>query len=181
MVLRRTFKGVIAISACVITACGMEPSGGSSKYSDAATKKSTQQTSGVPSNNNGTQGTSTEGTQNSSDAVKAGIAELPSEYAALKTDEADACHTEGNVYERRNLRCSQSMKLASSYTCDKAGIKVAFKVTGFQIDEALNAAEKDKFVFDQCGESESGQLIAYFVRLDDDGSFTVREIETKLK
>lgn len=171
--------GLIVLAACTVTACGMEPSGGSDKSSSAASSSATQQTSGVSTKKEETKADTPK--ENSSDAVQAGVAVLPEELAAINTDAVAACHEEGSIYDRRTTRCSQTMRLASSFTCDKEGVRGAFKLTGYLIDEALKNADNDGFVLDQCGESESGRLIAYFVRLDDDGSHSIREIETKLK
>lgn len=170
--------GVFLFAASMVTACGMEPSGGNGRTSNAAPEKTTQQSSDVSTEGTGA---ATQQDRNSSDAVKAGVAVLPESLAAINTDEVSACHNQGSIYDRRTTRCSQTMKLASSYTCDRDGVRDAFKQTGFLIDEALKNADADGFVLDQCGESDAGSVIAYFVRLDDDGSHSIREIETKLK
>lgn len=169
--------GIMVLTACCLAACGMEPSGGNSGSSAATTNKT-----GQPSTTSTTateEVSSEETTKNSSDAMPAGIAGLPEDLKIINTDEVTACQASGKVYDRRTVRCSTGVKLASSFTCDNTGITKAFNLTGFQIDEALKAAKNDGFSLDQCGETESGRRIAYFVRADPDNTYSLREIETK--
>lgn len=164
---------LLALSTCTLVACGS--SSGGKNGSSSVSPRATQQPSTDSQNKQ-----EASGSDSSADAVEAGVAELPEELSDINTDEVAGCHSDGHIFDRRTAQCSPTMYLATSYACDRAGVKSAFKLTGFQIDEALKAAAEDGFVLDQCGESESGLLIAYFVRRDEDGSLMIREIETKL-
>jgi hypothetical protein len=107
--------------------------------------------------------------------------------ADLDTPEVKACHASGFVFDRLQLACSTEIKLAKSYTCDRDGIAAAFAATGYQIGEVLDQAlgreadpkdGGDGYTIDQCGESDTGRLIAYLVKKDAAGKVQVREIET---
>lgn len=107
----------------------------------------------------------------------------------LETEPVAACHASGYLFERRKLACSPDVLLATSFTCDRAGIRLAFEETGFQIDVVLDAAlgkegfaddQGDGFSLDQCGETQDGRRLVHFVKRGDDGKVVVREIETHL-
>lgn len=109
--------------------------------------------------------------------------------AEIETAPVKACHESGHVYERRKIGCSVTILLATSFTCDRAGIREAFGETGYQIDVVLDKAlgqegnaddEGDGYSLDQCGESADGHLYVHFVKRAADGKVLVREIETIL-
>lgn len=109
--------------------------------------------------------------------------------AELETDVVAACHESGYLFERRKLGCSDEILLATSFSCDRAGIREAFAATGFQIDVVLDEAlgkegfaddAGDGYSLDQCGETGDGRRIVHFVKRAADGEILVREIETHL-
>lgn len=109
--------------------------------------------------------------------------------AELETEPVAACHEAGFVYERRKLGCSSEIQLATTFPCDRAGIREAFQATGFQIDVVLGDAlgkegfegdHGDGYSLDQCGESVDGRRLVHFVKRGEDGKIVVREIETHL-
>src|SRR4051794_11877792 len=60
--------------------------------------------------------------------------------AELETPPVAACHESGYLFERRKLGCSDEIMLATTFTCDRAGIREAFAATGFQVDVVLDEA-----------------------------------------
>lgn len=107
----------------------------------------------------------------------------------LETAPVKACHESGFVFERRKLGCSTEWKLATSFECNRAGIREAFAATGYQIDAVLDAAlgpegyedDGDGYSIDQCGETDGGGLVVHFVKRDtEDGKIRVREAESYL-
>jgi hypothetical protein len=167
------FRTVLITIMVVMTACGMEPSGGGN---DAATKT----TSNTPSAEKETPDTDETPKQDSSDALRSGVAQLPDSYAAINTADVDECHSKGKVFNRRTLKCSKTISLAKTFECSKSGISDGFVYTGYQISVVLSSAESDGFVIDQCGETDDGKRFVFFVRADDDGTYSVREIETSV-
>ncbi len=113
----------------------------------------------------------------------------PDLMVEINTETVQACIDTGFVFERRKLACSDVIQIATSFTCDRAGIRAAFTETGFQIDSVLDAAlgkddnaddHGDGFVIDQCGETADGRRLAYLVRKEEGGKLRVREVETHL-
>jgi hypothetical protein len=152
----------------------MEPSGGGSNASAKTTSK-------TPSDAAETPNTDESPTQESSDALRSGVARLPDSFAAINTADVSACHGKGKVFNRRTLKCSKTISLATAFECNKSGVSAGFIDTGYQIGVVLSAAESDGFVIDQCGETEDGKRFVFFVRADDDGTYSIREIETSIK
>jgi len=164
--------GLLAFTL-LMTACGMEPSGGTNKpaanpNTDSSDKKDPSISPDPVSTD-------------SANALPAGIAQLPEEYEAINTDEVHACHAKGKVFNRRTLRCSKTIDLATSFLCTHEGIIDGFVSTGYQIDSVLSSADADGFVIDQCGETQEGLRLVFFVRADEDDTFSIREIETSIK
>jgi len=157
------------VGLALVSSCGMEPSGGDTK-STSTTTATTSKTdvNKVPDS------------LESADALPAGIAPLPKEFNEINTAEVSACHVKGKVFNRRTFKCSVTINLATSFACTNKGILDGFAATGFQIKTVLLAAEDDGFLVDQCGESDDGRRMVYFIRADDDGTFSIREIETSL-
>ncbi len=164
---------VLLAALVLVTACGMEPSDGDNK---AAAKPSNE----TPSDNKEPTNTEEPATSESADALPSGIAKLPEEYDAINTDEVSSCHANGKVFSRRTLKCSKTIYLATSFECTKKGIADGFIFTGYQIDVVLSTAKDDGYVIDQCGETDDGFRLVFFVRADADGTYSVREIETSI-
>ena len=154
-----------------MTACGMEPSGGSKK---AASKPATE----TPSDNKEQTKPKESTNPQSADALRSGVAKLPEGFDAINTDDVSACHASGKVYNRRTLKCSKTIFLATSFECTKKGIAAGFIFTGYQIDSVLSTAADEGFLIDQCGETAEGLRQVFFVRADNDGTYSLREIET---
>lgn len=168
------FKIVLLTVLVLMTACGMEPSGSEKK---AAAKPANE----TPSDKKEEVKTEESTTPESADALRSGVAKLPAEFDTINTDDVSACHAKGKVFNRRTLRCSKTIFLATAFACTEEGIADGFIYTGYQIDSVLSTAKSDGFVIDQCGESDEGLRLVFFVRADNDGTFSVREIETSIK
>jgi hypothetical protein len=172
--MKSIFFAVVLLSPLVLlTACGMEPSGGD----NAATEKPNSETHADEKDSSETGNTTK---SRSADAKRSGVAQLPESYGEINTADVTACHGSGKVFNRRTLKCSKTIFLATSFECTKSGISDGFIYSGYQIDLVLAAAETDGFIFDQCGETEDGRRLVFFVRADDDGTYSVREIETSI-
>jgi hypothetical protein len=167
-------KIVFLATTMVATACGMEPSGDEKKSSSTPSAEK-------PANDKVPAQNTEQKAPKSADALPTGIAKLPNEFNAINTNEVSACHATGKVYNRRTLKCSKSIALATEFECSKIGITEGFSSTGYQIEAVLSSAEDDGFVIDQCGQTDDGLRLVFFVRADDDGTFSIREIETSIK
>jgi hypothetical protein len=167
------FRTVLMTALVMLTACGMEPSGGGNNTASKTTSKN-------PSDVKEITDTKETPKQESSDALPSGIAQLPDSYVEINTADVEACHGKGKVFNRRTLKCSKTISLAKSFECTESGISEGFVYTGYQIGVVLSAAESDGFVIDQCGETDEGKRFVFLVRADGDGTYSVREIETSV-
>jgi hypothetical protein len=166
-------KIVYVATLVVTTACGLEPSGEEKKSTSTASAE-------IPADKKTPTQPTDKKARESADALPSGIAKLPEEFNAINTSDVSACHATGKVYNRRTLKCSKSIALATAFECTKIGITEGFISTGYQIDAVLIAAEEDGFVIDQCGQTDDGLRLVFFVRADADGTFSIREIETSI-
>lgn len=178
----RTHLTLLAPALALLCACGtMEPSGGrQAAGNQQQSQQAAQQPAAQPPDGE-------EPAPQGDDAVQDKDHD-PALLSELESPDVTGCHEEGWVYDRRAGACSTTWKLASSYTCDRKGIREAFAPTGFQIDEALVQAlgteadaedQGDGYVIDQCGEAD-GRRLVLLVKKDESGRVKVREIETRL-